>query len=255
MKKLMLLHNRYTHNDNDIWSIAIKNGWSTARTNQYQVKEHMEGYDFIRYYGNTMHAEQIKDQLPFKFLLINPYVLTRLSDITKRKISCFEYWSLKQPLEKKCFIKPVHEKFFEAKIYEIGENIFGAPLPNDFIYVSETINFIDEVRCFVLNGKVLTSSLYRINKESYQDVDMSPEQINFDDKIKDTPIEQYVKEICSEHDLPPGIVIDFGRLPNGEWALIEFNEAWASGLYFCDPQKCFEVIVASQENGQYPHIG
>ena len=47
--------------------------------------------------------------------------------------------------------------------------------------------------------------------------------------------------------LPKGVVLDFGLMDNGMWSLIEFNEAWASGLYYCDPEKCFDVIVESQK--------
>jgi hypothetical protein len=46
--------------------------------------------------------------------------------------------------------------------------------------------------------------------------------------------------------LPEGVVMDFGRLASGEWALVEFNEAWASGIYYCDPDRALDVIVASQ---------
>lgn len=247
MKKLMLLDERYSRDGSDIWREAIRRGWNTERVNQFNVEERMKGFDFIRYYGNTLHATQIRDKLSFELSIINPYMLTRIPEITKRKIECFEYWLLKQPLEKRCFIKPAHEKFFEARIYEIGESINGSALDNDFIYVSETMDFIDEVRCFVLNGDVLTSSLYRINKISYQDVDLAPEQINFDDKIKDTSIEKYVKDIYKKCDLPAGVVMDFGLLNNSDWALIEFNEAWASGLYYCNPEKCFDVIVNSEK--------
>ncbi len=45
--------------------------------------------------------------------------------------------------------------------------------------------------------------------------------------------------------LPIGLVIDFWQLENGDWALIEFNEAWCSGLYWCDPNKCLDVIINS----------
>jgi hypothetical protein len=253
MKKLLLLHNRHTADDSDIWRVAIRNGWETTRTNALQIKQHMEGYDFIRYYGNTLHGALIKDKLPFKFLEINPNHLANLEFYTKRKIRLMSYKDFAGFSVDK-FIKPVREKWFEAKVYKAGEKIEGSSLEGDEIYVSNVVNFIHEVRCFVLNGEVLTSSLYRINKIAYDLTELPPEEINFDKKIEYTPIKQYVKQICNKVNLPNGVVIDFGMLPNGEWALIEFNEAWASGLYYCDPLKCLDAIVESQVDKIYTHF-
>ena len=246
MKKLLLLHNRFTANDNDMWRIAVKRGWNTYRTNLYQVKDHIKGFDFIRYYGNILHLELIRPFLPFKFYEIDYSILPKLKQYTKRDIKYLHYKDLKQPFIKDCFIKPARDKWFECKVFKIGETIFGAPLPNDEIYVSDVVNFTDEIRCFVLNGQILTSSLYRINKIAYDIINLEPEQINFDSKINDTPIPQYVNEICKNYNMPFGLVMDFGLIDDKEYALIEFNETWASALYYCDHNKCFDAMVASQ---------
>lgn len=97
------------------------------------------------------------------------------------------------------------------------------------------------------NGVILTAALYRIDGVPYGETDKTPEDCNMDEAIKDTVLPNWAAAICAMGDLPPGVVIDFGQLPDGTWAVIEFNEAWASGLYYCDPEKCFDVIVASQQ--------
>lgn len=248
MKNLMLLHNRHTPDDCDIWRVAMKRGWNTVRTSAVEIylKENIKGYNFIRYYGNTLHAEMIKEHLPFTFTPINPWYLANLAEYTKRNISLVKFDDIKQPIQKECFIKPCGAKWFEAKVFHEGEFISGAPDASDDCYISDVVDYIDEVRCFVLDGEVLTSSLYRIDKQSYQEVE-NPEDSNLDDRIRDTPLEQYAQEIFEKcKGLPRAIVMDFGRLKNGTWNLIEFNEAWASGLYYCDPERCFEVIVESQ---------
>lgn len=246
MKKLLLLHYRHTADDADMWRTAIRTGWSTERTNMWQIEEHCKGYDFVRYYGNTLHAAQIKDKTPFRFLDIDPIYLANLPQFTKRKIELIHFESL-HVIPYDCFIKPAREKWFEAKVYKTGESIQGSPLDGDDIYISEIVKFEDEVRCFVLNGEIKTSSYYRINSVVWDATNETAETLNFDQHLDKTPIREYVREIVKlcPH-LPPGLVIDFGRLPNGEWALVEFNEAWACGLYYCDPEKCLEVIVASQ---------
>lgn len=248
MKKLLLLHERFTPDDCDLWRAAIRRGWATERTNKYKVSSHIEGYNTIRYYGNTLHVEFIKDQLPITFTPIDYSTLANLRPYTKRFITYVTFNRLIQPIENKLFIKPAREKWFEAKVYNPGDVINGTPLAGDEIYISDAVKFIDEVRCFVLDGEVLTSSLYRINSVVWDQAEERPEKINFDERIRDTDIPRMVKEICTLFKFPRGIVIDFGLLENGEWALIEFNEAWASGLYYCKYEKCFDVVIASQED-------
>lgn len=246
--KLLLLHNRHTPDDSDIWRVAVRAGWHTQRTNALQVADHIKGYDHVRYYGNTLHAAQLPAAaLPFKFSEIDYSLLAKLGHFTHRQIDYIRFETLGQPLKQDAFIKPARDKWFEAKVYKEGETITGSPIDGDEIYVSEIVKFVDEVRCFVLNGEVLTSSLYRINNQVWDITGLPPDLINFDKQIKDTPIQQHVKDIWTVcKGLPNGVVIDFGRQPDGKWSLIEFNEAWASGLYYCTPELCFEVIQASQ---------
>ena len=214
----------------------------------HHVKEHIKGRTVVRYYGNTLHAQQISSFLPFEFTEIHPRFLAELTEYTKRKIELITYANLGQPLKQTAFIKPVSDKWFEARVYKEGENISGTPDDADKIYVSEIVKFVNEVRCFVLGTEILTASLYRINGQVWDSTDLPPDKINFDDRINDTPIPQYVKEICTKCRLPKGVVIDFGQLENGEWGLIEFNEAYGSGLYYCDPRPAFDVIINSQQD-------
>lgn len=249
MNPLLLLHKRHTPDDSAIWRVAIRCGWNTERTDAFHVKEHIEGRELVRYYGNVLHASQIAEYLPFRFIPIEPGILPSLTKFTKRKMEMVSFGNLGQPVKQTAFYKPVNEKWFTAKVYNEGESIVPDHLLiDDLIYVSEIVKFVDEVRCFVLDGEIMTSSLYRINGQVWDLTGLSPGDINFDNRIKDTPIPGYIKEICQNNILPKGVVIDFGRLENGDWVLIEFNEAYASGLYYCDPYLCFPVICASQEN-------
>lgn len=247
MKPLLLLHKRHTPDDSAIWRVAIRLGWNTERTDQLHVKEHIAGRDMIRYYGNVLHAAQIAPELPIQFVKIEDQFLPKLAEYTKRKMELVSYCNLAQPVVQTAFYKPVSEKWFPARVYQVGESIIPDHLfPEDAIYVSEVVNFVDEVRCFVLDGKVLTSSLYRINGQVWDLTGLPPDEINYDNRVNNTPIPQYVAEICNKCNLPRGVVIDFGRLENGDWSLIEFNEAYASGLYYCDPYLAFEAIIHSQ---------
>lgn len=257
MKNLLLMDERVASPDNaDIWRTAIRRGWTVERTNPFKIKEHIGDHKFVRYYGNTLHAKMIEGLLPLKLSPIDYSILPSLQEYTKRFISFVSFKRLIQPIEHTLFIKPARDKWFEAKVYHPGNTISGSPMDGDEIYISEVVKFINEVRCFVVDGEVLTSSLYRINTEVWDRVTEDPEKINFDGRIKDTDIPRMVKEIHSKYknQLPRGVVMDFGTIESScrpaadEYSLVEFNEAWSCGLYYTNYDKAFDCIIASQEN-------
>jgi len=248
MKRLLLLDKQFNANTNDMWRTAMRRKWDVERTDPILIKEHIENRDYIRYYGNYIHAAEIEKDLPLTFTPIPPEYLANLRAYTNRKIVLRKYSELAQPIERNIFIKPVGLKWFEAKVYKKGETLDnGVSKPDDLIYTSEIIRYRNEVRCFVLNGEVLTSSEYIIEGKAYDTYDdLEPDDINFDDRLFLTPISDYVKNIyalCPK--LPDGIVIDFGLTYDGEWQLLEFNEAWCSALYHCNNEGCLDVIINS----------
>lgn len=88
----------------------------------------------------------------------------------------------------------------------------------------------------------------------YDATDLNPRDINFDGRVNDTAIPGYVAEIYTKANPPRAIVADFGRHPDGSWSLIEFNEPWCSGIYYCDADKCFDCIIKTQEAKQDAEI-
>jgi hypothetical protein len=234
MKKLLLLHYRADCNTNDIWRAAVRAGWSTDR-----VHDHFDidwsKFASVRYYGNTMHGGRIAPNLPVSF---DPLDLTVLAKTcwAKRRIELVEMGKLIHSEQK--FIKPAQEKWFPAKVYEVGEfppeNTGG--LMTDLIYAQTPLRMVNEVRCFCLDGKVHTASYYRISQE------YCPLGLDEVDRTKE--IDEMVEKLAPSY--PRGVVLDFAYTERGDWCFIEPNEAWASGIYGCDPTKCLDVIEASQ---------
>lgn len=247
---LLILHERHTPDDADIWRVAVRRKWVTERVNRYSVAARLSGHSVVRYYGNVLHLSMIADQLPITFHDIDPAVLATVPWATHRDIALMRFGELPQPMTGRAFVKPVHVKWFEAKVYNPGDTVTGAPEIDDLIYVQSVTEFIDEVRCFCLDGVILTASLYRINRVVWDQSGIDESLINYDDRIASTPIPGYVADLYSRAKLPRALVIDFGRHLDGSWSLIEFNEPWASGLYFCDPERCFDCIVESQTDGR-----
>ncbi len=65
------------------------------------------------------------------------------------------------------------------------------------------------------------------------------------DEVDRPPVlDEMVAELAPSY--PRGIVLDFAYTSKHEWCFLEPNEAWASGLYGCDPELCIDVIEASQ---------
>lgn len=251
-KNLLILDNRYSRDSADLWRFAVRNGWSTERVHEqisnniYDNEGKRKPWGKICYYGNLLHLDLIKDQLPIIFEIIDPTILPQLTEFTGRNIRLVKYQNL-NVIDKPYFIKPVNIKWFEAKVYQPGESISGTPMFNDLIYIQDIVDFESEIRCFVLNGKIETASYYILNKVVWDLTNLDPAYINCDTFVYATNIPNMVKQIYDRYNLPKGLVMDFGLTKDG-WKLIEFNEPHASGLYYCNWQKCFEVITGCQTN-------
>lgn len=238
MKKHLILPIRSDCNTTDIWRAAIRNNWSTCRADMSGRVDLPKVSEKIRYYGDILHGRIISEKTSIKFHPIDLNVLAQ-TNLTKRKIEIIKAENL-NVIDKDTFIKPAQEKWFTAKVYHPNEwpNRLqgGATLGSDLIYVQEPIDMINEVRCFCLDGKILTASYYRIGHEYCP--------VGIDDVDRPQILDEMVGELAPLY--PRGVVLDFAYTSKKEWCFIEPNEAWASGLYGCNPEKCIDVIEASQ---------
>lgn len=235
---MLLLHLRADPNTSDIWRSAIRNGWTTERVDMTGRISIPPGTPKVRYYGNTLHGEIIQGHLPLRFLDLDLEALAK-TPLTKRSVQLMRAGELGD-ITKASFIKPAQQKWFPAKVYQPGESPKrsqgGAGLPSDLIYVQEPIDMFNEVRCFCLDGKILTASYYRVGHEYCP--------LGIDDVDRPKILDEMVTELAPLY--PRGVVLDFAYTSTHEWCFLEPNEAWASGLYGCDPDKCLEAIEASQ---------
>lgn len=215
----------------------MRAGWTAYRVHDFIQPDEIGGAERLRYYGNTLHASRITDKIPLKFLPIDLTVLAKTCH-THRRVELVEMGKLIHSEQR--FIKPAQEKWFPAKVYEVGEfppeNCGG--LMTDLIYAQTPVKMVNELRCFCLDGKVHTASYYRIGQEYCP--------LGIDEVDRPAVIDEMVAALAPSY--PRGVVLDFAYLDRGDWCFIEPNEAWASGLYGCDPTKCLDVIEASQED-------
>lgn len=199
-------------------------------------------------YGSQTFCEVIAQQMgwtlkqnSFDWLSkVHPYYL-------KRKVDFMTLGEAKLITERK-FIKPADDKCFDAKVYLPGEFKPHISIPDSYpVLVSEPVEFDLEYRCFVA-GSVRTWSNY-IMFEHIADPkfwDMLPTNEG------STPADLVNSFLFDSNSYNWDIttvpsVIDVGRIKGKGWAIIETNQAWASGLYGCDPISALQVMEKSVE--------
>ena len=195
-------------------------------------------------YGSQTFCEVIAQQMNWKLKQNSFDWLARLPQYyLKRKVDSMTLGEAKLLKEKK-FIKPADDKCFDAKVYEPGEFNPHELIKDDYpVLVSEIVEWALEYRCFVAGHRVYTWSNYlfygEINDPRYHY--MIPSHLG-------SP-ERFVSDLLLEIRTPITVpsVIDVGVIPGKGWAVIETNQAWASGLYGCDPIEALKVMEQSCE--------
>jgi len=99
--------------------------------------------------------------------------------------------------------------------------------------VSEIVKFTAELRCFVLNGRVLDAAVY----EGKADVSVAA---------------KFVHALAQVVQLPRALVVDLGSIADQGWGVVEFNAVWGAGLNGCDPERALPAILAARSSGQRP---
>ena len=138
-------------------------------------------------------------------------------------------WTLNYPV----FVKPEIPKAFKARVYVSADDLFFEcrGLPSDTrVVVSEPVNFMAEVRAFVLDGNIL---------------DVSP----YEGKCDTTAARDFLSDLAQTPKTPRAVVLDAGLLESGRWVCIEANASWGAGLNGCDARRILPSIVAACEYG------
>ena len=166
----------------------------------------------------------------------------------KRKVD-FMTLGEAQKIQETKFIKPADDKVFTAKVYAPGELIVHETVPLDTpTLVSDVVEFDLEYRTFTDGEKVLAWSNY-----VFYDHIADPKYWDMIPYGNGRYPHDWVNDVL--HDLKyhdRGIttvpsVIDVGRIKGKGYAIIETNQAWASGLYGCDPMQVLKVLEKSCE--------
>ncbi|MBI5930944.1 MAG: ATP-grasp domain-containing protein [Chloroflexi bacterium] len=219
-----------------LWRAALDAGWSVERLHGHRVPDGWVTQDAV-FYGEGLLVDMMARQLDMA-LFETPY--DWLPNLP------FEYrlrnvWLMAlreaRALQERQFIKPAGEKTFDAGVYATGAELPSAEYFEDATptLVSEVVEWEIEFRGFVAERALQTYAPYLRNGELLKSEDEGwvtnvPEQgdaLAFFERI-----------LADERVMvPPGIVLDIGKIRGKGWAVIEANPAWGSGIYGNNPHK------------------
>jgi ATP-grasp domain, R2K clade family 2 len=242
---ILVLGARYSDDSRLLGEAARIKGWQVVRLTSSLIPDELHQSE-CRVYAEGFLAEHLAHELGLVLLRPADDVLAQLEfEFAKRQVSYCRAKDFKRPTSS-AFIKPADQKLFPARVYTKDEPIDGLEhlQPDDPILVSEVVTFSREYRFFVRDRQVLTGSIYLLANEIPQ-VPIGYEGEG-DPLWKDAI--GFARQVVSQTklELSRSVVLDVGLVKSGNWAVIEFNPVWASGIYGCDPLQVIECLEASQ---------
>ncbi len=242
----LIVSSRYTTDSQVLRQAARELGWETLRLDGQRVPDWFDPPDDgIALFYTAPHAFDIAGQLSRSLLGCSP-------DWTVQLPSQFLLRDLRQmtlgealQISGHAFVKHSVSKAFPAGVYSSSSlaNAASKVPPNALVHVGEPVEWSVEYRCFVIDRKVVAISPYRRHGKIIQD---------HADLLGATRSETDAAEQCARSvlessavDCPPAFVLDVGIIACRGWAVVEFNECWASGIYACDPRRVLDTLLQS----------
>jgi hypothetical protein len=230
----LVLPPRFTEDTDAVRRAALAAGWAIERLRSWRVPGPV---DDAVLYGEPLFAAVVAPQLglallepPLDWLTTVP---ARLLGRRVRFMTLAEARALPGPV----FVKPADEKAFDAKVWASGAELPGPALLPDHlaVLVADPVRWGLEVRCFVVDGEVVTCSPYVRDGALARAEDGSwpaaPAEL--------AAARAFAAEVLRDVPVPPAVALDVGTLGSSElggpWAVIETNACWGSGVYGCDP--------------------
>ena len=233
----LILTPRFTEDAQTLWRTAGQLGWTVERLTTWRVPEELRSATEPVLYLEALFGPTLAEQ--FGLRLLEPAVdwLPRLpEEYRKRQISITTLREARL-LPEPAFIKPPNDKSFPARVYE------GSELPQGYdeespVLVSEVVVWEKEFRCFVLDRKLRTMSVYLRNGELQREQGFEASESEL------AEASAFVQSVLADQrvELPRTAVLDVGVIAGRGWAVIEQNAAWGSGIYGCDPVQVLDVL-------------
>lgn len=242
----LIVSSRYTTDSQLLREAAQRMGWETLRLDGDRVPDWFEPPDGrIALFYTAPHAFDIAAQLSRTLIGCDSGWTTRLPVEFLRRELRQTTLAEALALPGRQFVKHAISKAFPAAVYDaaaLAEATVNVPRSAS-VHVGEPVEWIVEYRCFVRHGRVAAISPYRrhgaIIEHHADRLGAPPDEVEaarqFATTVLGLPAVAY----------PPAFVLDVGVIAEHGWAVVEFNECWASGLYACEATAVLEVLVAA----------
>lgn len=238
----LILTPRFTDDSQLLWRAALEAGWHVERLHGWRVPDELRTVSEPVLYVEGLMAPMIARE--FGLILREPPQdwLPRLPEEYRwREIQLMTLGQARQ-LRQPMFCKPPNDKSFPARVY--GGDELPDYLPDSQpVLVAEPVNWLEEFRCFLLDRRVVTFSLYLRHGE------VQKEQGYYAPEEEQAQALRYVDQLLTDErvQLPRAVVLDVGRIQDRGWAVVELNAAWGSGIYGCEPRQVLPVLRLAME--------
>jgi len=239
----LIVSSRFTSDSQVLRKVAQQLGWETLRLDGQRIPDWFDPSDGkIALFYTAPHAFDIASQLSRTLLGCHPEWILELPDeLVRRQI---RQMTLREAmaLPGKSFVKHSVSKAFPAGVYD-SESLAQASAklrPGALVHVAEIVEWTVEYRSFVLQGAVHTISPYRRFDrviEGHRELGAPVREVQ--------EARQFASSVLQSPSVkcPPAFVLDVGYIADRGWAVVEFNECWASGIYACDPPKVLDTLL------------
>jgi hypothetical protein len=219
----LVLSPRLTSDSVRLERAAHDSGWGTYRARRYQLPEDLE--DPV-VYGDIVFCDVMARELGLGLLEPSNRWLAELPlEYLQRTVRAMSHVDLKHAVDSRHFVKPANDKVFEAGVFEHGAHVPHRYIdPRTPVLVSDVVFFNMELRCYVLDRRVCTAGVYAFVDENRSE--------GRERQLYENGLEWMGKFLLdNEIEMPSAVVIDVGFNPEFGWAVVEANQAYASGLY------------------------
>jgi hypothetical protein len=233
----LILTPRYTEDAQALWRAAGRLGWDVERLRSWRVPQELRTVPDPVLYLEALLGPMLAEQFGLRLPEPPGDWLPRLpEEYRKRRVSLTTLGQARL-LAQPAFVKPPNDKCFPARVYSGPELPAGFPDETP-VLVAEAVVWEKEFRCFVLDRRLRTFSVYLRGGELQRGNDFAST------KDEDGALRRFVEPLLDDArvDLPRAAVVDVGVIRGRGWAVVEQNAAWGSGLYGCDPVEVLEVL-------------
>lgn len=233
----LFLTPRHTTDAQALWRAASVLGWQVERLTGWHVPEEYRRIPKPVLYLEGLMAPMLAQEFGLELLEPPEDWLPNLPENYRKRTLRLSDLGTARRLTEPHFIKPPNDKSFPAAVY-LGKDLpaeFPADMP---VLISEVVRWTVEFRCFLLDRRIRSFSVYLRNGVLQRDSGFrhSPEE----ERELTTFMEVFLGDV--QVPLPRGAVVDCGILEGKGWAVVEQNAAWGSGIYGCDPVEVLQVL-------------